>query len=658
MYKLFIKSALLFLLMLSGCALNTVIPSPTKSTNESVALPDKTSLTRESLILARKGTDALQKNHYADASALFNQALRFEPKNAYLHFLNGLAYHLSWRAGEALSAELSETGYLLALQIDPTLGVAATQLGTLYSEQERHAAATGMLTRAITLTPQNAKIFYTLAYSAYYSQDVGISAHAAQRAVTLEPNNKNYLRAAVMTSSAIGDFTDAKRYLTNLNALDLNSASSAKTRLDQWSSVHNTLALNKLDNKIAWDWGAAPSANPAAPSTSPSAPSTTPAVPQSIATEGPLERRWSDCEQQKPNMGGGIMPGGGMGMNGIDVTDISIPALPSPCLGLKLPRMVMVDITILRSEVELDESHGVNLLNGLQVVLNGSSGITSTRGGANPARTLVGSSTIALPAAGITYALNLANSARHTSTVLAKPTLLALDREPSNFFSGANLSVSIAGTQSGGSLIDKMIGVALSVTPTFIDDDTMLLAVKASRSFVDDQVATGSFDKVIATTRNSVTANAMLKFDQTLVLSGMREHDKDVSRSGVPLLKDIPGIQYFFNKDISYQYTNEVVIVMTPRRPQHLADALTLNTQYSKKNELDERGNFSLKNAQQEANDALSPSSPNLKSILTLLASHNDMFTEFRNGDISKREISNNFDLNQILQEVWHSLLF
>ncbi|HEY4646572.1 MAG TPA: hypothetical protein VIH25_09870, partial [Steroidobacteraceae bacterium] len=88
---------------------------------------------------------------------------------------------------------------------------------------------------------------------------------------------------------------------------------------------------------------------------------------------------------------------------------------------------------------------------------------------------------------------------------------------PSAFFSGRNVTMGIAGTGGSASTItDKPVGISLSVTPTFIDSETMLLAVKAQRSFIEAVDASITFTSAIQASRNAVSANVLLKMGQTL----------------------------------------------------------------------------------------------------------------------------------------------
>ena len=61
------------------------------------------------------------------------------------------------------------------------------------------------------------------------------------------------------------------------------------------------------------------------------------------------------------------------------------------------------------------------------------------------------------------------NSSSERNEILARPTLVALNRESSNFFSGTEIKASAVGAGEGATVeISKEIGVKLSVTPEFL----------------------------------------------------------------------------------------------------------------------------------------------------------------------------------------------
>jgi len=64
-----------------------------------------------------------------------------------------------------------------------------------------------------------------------------------------------------------------------------------------------------------------------------------------------------------------------------------------------------------------------------------------------------------------------------------------------------------------------------------------------------------------------MNANVQLEFGQTLVLGGLSEKETTRTRSGVPLLQDIPGLQYLFSSLSTSSFQRSVLILITPRDP-------------------------------------------------------------------------------------------
>jgi type II secretory pathway component GspD/PulD (secretin) len=209
--------------------------------------------------------------------------------------------------------------------------------------------------------------------------------------------------------------------------------------------------------------------------------------------------------------------------------------------------------------------------------------------------------------------------------VLARPTLVALDRQPSTFFSGSSLSATVTGAYSS-TLVEHPAGISLSVTPTFIDDETLLLSVRVARSFF-----AGSLDlqnDTIVKSRNAVSANVMMKMGETLILSGLTERQLNESKKGVPLLKDIPVLQYLFSTETNNDLTQSVLVMITPRLPVTGVNAPVANRDAAG----DPRQQSSLKELREQIPATLRPT-PNL-DLVFLDMEDNRLFREFRSGDI------------------------
>ena len=242
------------------------------------------------------------------------------------------------------------------------------------------------------------------------------------------------------------------------------------------------------------------------------------------------------------------------------------PILPQPCPG-ESPRTAVIEVTMINS-IELEsQSAGINILDGLNAILTveggrTTSGSTTTTSSERSWVLANGASTTNL-----TYSLNIANAGTNRTRFLARPTMTVIDRVPSVFFSGAQITLSVgtASAYSTPTAVDKSVGVSLAVTATFVDDDSVLVSLRATSAGI---ATTGIqvTDALLQQTRNSMRASAAMKFGQTLILSGLRSNNERSVSSGVPLLQDLPLIQYLFKSNTTTLGTGNFIALLTLRR--------------------------------------------------------------------------------------------
>jgi general secretion pathway protein D len=524
-------------------------------------------------VAARDGIRALMASDHALATKNFARALKLDPENPQLHLLNAIAYHLGFSRGVQANRDLAETGYQVALRLDPNNATAAAMLGQLYLDWGRQSDASRWLGKSVLLDGGNARTFHSLAVAAYYTRDLKLALYAIDNAERLEGQTAPVLRAGTLIRAASGQFGEAEKRLEQYNRLepDLIQKRALATRVAQWKEALGENARHPDGSQTRGIEGVRIS------QLATGSPSGTmaPTLPDS----GPIAPNWSDCSAP----GGGTAygaPGGGFsaGTQGTDEA-VQLPPLPSPCAGRPMPRMAVIDVVVVRSEDTRSTSKGINLLQALSVTLSGNLldySRTYGRDGTGPTNNLAlrRESRVAwgTPSSnGITYSLNIANASDLANEVIARPSLLVLDRHPSNFYSGFSLSTVSQGTFGSASLVQQPVGVSLSVTPTFVDDDSMLLAVRATRSSILSGV---DLSKTVQALRNVASANVFIRFNETLVLSGLSEQDIQESESGVPILKEVPLLQYLFKEERTARSNRSVLVLITPRRTEAAGEDL------------------------------------------------------------------------------------
>lgn len=525
-----------------------------------------------------KGMKAFSKGDYSAASRHFSHALKFDPRNASLHFLNALCYHMLAELGDTSQIEMAEIGYGMSIEFDPSNPWPLRFLGSLRMSQQKYPEARDLYARALQIDKDNPDLLLALARAAYYAQDLTTAGAAITQAEKLSPENPQILGAAAMIHAATGDFAQSEKALQQLSHLPKPEDARVQylnSRVEDWRSVHKSAA--RFAN-------------------------------------------YSDDD------------------NHVESKDIKLAqadgqsASPSPAPAseaAKAPRMVTIDVVLIRSDEVIQTNKGVNLLRGLQLQFSGSSVKTNTKTdvlGTDTTSTPVNTasrtltSSISIPA--VNYNLNIFNDNDAHHEVMARPTLISMDGRPSTFFSGATLNVAIDGNSgSSGSVQAIPIGVNLSVTPQFIDDETIKLEVAAGREFVEEPNHNASFTKFVQTSKNTVNVNVAMKFEETLIVSGMSERATSMIRDGVPLLKDIPVIQYLFSNESTLDYNRSVLVLMTPHRPRTLAKSSSAKGSESPE----------IKKLMKRV-DWFSPASTT-DYVLASLGSK-DYYTEFRSGDI------------------------
>ena len=361
--------------------------------------------------------------------------------------------------------------------------------------------------------------------------------------------------------------------------------------------------------------------------------------------------KWFDCDT-RPGLG--KAPGGSYGVpvggTAGDQT-LYLEPIPAPCEKLPPPKMAMIDAVLIRTVDTQSNSFGINLLTGLQIFAGTQKSSTTTQVAGSSVTENVSASVLGIGNAvsatlnGISgilsYTLNIANSTTSNSQVVARPTLTALDRIPSTFYSGSVQTVGLnGGGVSGAQVTNIPTGVSLSVTPTFVDEDTMMLAVKASRSFISNTAAVGGFNAGIGIAQHAVTANVRVKYGETLVLDGLTDRESSRGQDGVPVLQDIPIIQYLFNNVTRMQYAENVLVLITPRKL--VADVKDLKAVEDAELKR-ERGElttkeYSVYQSIKTYQDALTKMYPNLDGAIGALDRDSAYFKNFKSALLSNDE--------------------
>lgn len=551
----------------------------------------------EALAKAAEAVRFISQKDLPQASKSINAALQLDDRNSYLHFLNGFIYHLQARQGDTQKNELAVEGYRTALRLDPGNWIAQEFLGLAYMDLKEFAQAKEQFTDVLLMSPDSTVSIYGLMLASYLTGDATTACAMADRFRQRSPRpDPAFVRSSVSVYASCGDFAAADRMQRELGRLDVDPTDieRANRRLAQWKNFYRARTRPERLGSATTE------------------PRLMKASFRNARTGGSPERLAAAFSQASPPN----------------------PPPPSPA-GVQppgsendgAPGMVLVDVVMVATEETITTTEGINLLDALTLQLGSVSAPAFSRSyDSSSGKGTVITRAVTIPA--LAYSLNIANANSTLNEVLARPTLAAIEGQPSDFFAGTNLNAGVLSTSTLGSVsvvpVDKRFGVKLAITPSFLGHGMVRLKVDAQRTFLNANANNNAFAYQLNITETTTNANVVMKLGDTLVLSGLSEKQTSSTRSGVPLLQDVPLIQYLFSsrKDIDYQHS--VLILITPRVPVYTARAEQPAGGATSKSlkALSERMGFS----------ARTPA--NIESILKHLSTV-DLYRQFRQGDVA-----------------------
>ena len=553
--------------------------------------------------LTRGGITYLMDGKYQQASDVFNTALSFDVDNALLHFFNAYTYHQLFLRGDSTNFPLAELGYKAAAAKESALrGPAYGQLGELYLDEKKYALAEEYLSLAIQKN-RRPELLYN------YARATGLNGSwEKSRAAIAELDRKGWsnpqlIKAKAILAAASANPKETKSLLelyakSTSSKADISYVNFRINQINDNLTKGFVLALNDEDPPVALDTdplptppsGPDPSLTDAAPTTANDAAPTTAndAAPTTANDAEPTTA--NDAEPTTANDAKDtkkIDPPKNVGKwyrcdpetkiseamaNDATTTDefILAPTLPQSCPG-ENPMSAVIEITMIETYEATTNTSGINMLDGLNAILTigGSNAVTSVSGSSTDTKTRDNTWLLANASStsSVTYSLNIVNSGLNQAKLLSRPAMTVIDRVPSVFFAGSNISLGIAGdAYTAPTVVDKTIGVSLSVTPTFVDEDNVLISMRTSNAGISSAL-TNIPDALLQQTRNSMRSSAIMKFDETIVLNGIRQESAGIINSGVPILKDLPLLQYLFKNNTESATSLNYITFLTLRRP-------------------------------------------------------------------------------------------
>lgn len=159
---------------------------------------------------------------------------------------------------------------------------------------------------------------------------------------------------------------------------------------------------------------------------------------------------------------------------------------------------------------------------------------------------------------------------------LAEPSLTSLSGQSASFLSGGEFPVPTRSNDNGIQIEFKEFGVGLSLTPTVISDQQIILKVAPEVSELDFSAGVQvSGTAVPALTVRRTDTTVELGSGESFVISGLISRNMITSVDKVPFLGSIPFLGAFFKSSRYDRDERELIMVVTP----HLVEPLKAGAQ-------------------------------------------------------------------------------
>jgi general secretion pathway protein D len=163
-------------------------------------------------------------------------------------------------------------------------------------------------------------------------------------------------------------------------------------------------------------------------------------------------------------------------------------------------------------------------------------------------------------------------------TSISNPKVLTLNNQPALITAGTEyfykiistqtLATGTSGTQSTSEDLQSVFaGVLLDITPEISGDDTITLKINPSLSETTSDIAlTESTDRTMPPDlrRRQLSSVVTVKDGNRIILGGLINTSNNINKNKVPILGDIPILNYLFKYENKQKVTQELVIVIQP----------------------------------------------------------------------------------------------
>lgn len=151
------------------------------------------------------------------------------------------------------------------------------------------------------------------------------------------------------------------------------------------------------------------------------------------------------------------------------------------------------------------------------------------------------------------------------ATILSRPVVMAQNNEEARILVGDQRPFVQLSRATEGGAVDQVVqyqnvGTELRIRPTINRDGFVNLEVLQE---VSNATQVTQFNAPVINTRESET-DVLVRDGRTVVLGGLVDRETESTRSGIPLLKDIPVLGGLFGNTSEREVASELFILLTP----------------------------------------------------------------------------------------------
>ncbi|WP_223824962.1 type II and III secretion system protein family protein [Pseudomonas profundi] len=149
---------------------------------------------------------------------------------------------------------------------------------------------------------------------------------------------------------------------------------------------------------------------------------------------------------------------------------------------------------------------------------------------------------------------------------LAEPSLVSLSGQNATFLSGGEFPIPVSNDENGVRVEYKQFGISLSLTPTVVAENRIILKVAPEVSELDFSSGVASAGVAVPGLRVRRTETTVaMGSGETFIISGLVSRNTFNSSDRIPGLGSLPLLGAFFRSDRVSREDRELIMVVTPR---------------------------------------------------------------------------------------------